>query len=153
MTYTYNKILDQLEGRWICQRTNYIIGNKQINYHKEELKFKQISNIYKTQIDSRLLYQYQLYDKNKDQKACYLFFQQEESEFDTVHKITNDKVKYYRLKIHTHNSIKIKSVKQNIVYYEYIYLINPRFKIIISILRKNQKYLAISFISEIRISH
>nr|YP_063659.1 conserved hypothetical plastid protein [Gracilaria tenuistipitata var. liui]Q6B8Q1.1 RecName: Full=Chromophore lyase CpcS/CpeS homolog [Gracilaria tenuistipitata var. liui]AAT79734.1 conserved hypothetical plastid protein [Gracilaria tenuistipitata var. liui] len=148
---TYKNILDKLVGKWIHQRTSYFIHNQQIDYHQEEIKLKQIDNIYISTKDNNSLYQYELSNKINNQKIYYIFSKQEESEFGKLHKITNDEIKYYRFTIHTHNCIKIESVRENISYNEYIYLINNRFKITISILKRGQKYLATSFISEIKI--
>nr|YP_010195932.1 hypothetical protein LK221_pgp123 [Gracilaria bursa-pastoris]UAD83329.1 hypothetical protein [Gracilaria bursa-pastoris] len=146
----YENILNKLEGKWKCQRTHYFIHHNKVSYDQKEIKLKQIHNI--SQKEDNVLYHYQLNNSKNYQKTYYLFFKKEQSEFGKLHKITNDEIKYYRFKIYTHDCIKIESVKARIVYYEYIYFINPKFKITISVLKENQKYLAISFISEIKIS-
>nr|YP_009244474.1 hypothetical protein Gchil_055 [Agarophyton chilense]AMK96716.1 hypothetical protein Gchil_055 [Agarophyton chilense]ASP44611.1 hypothetical protein [Agarophyton chilense]UAD84355.1 hypothetical protein [Agarophyton chilense] len=148
---TYKNILDKLVGKWIHQRTNYFIHNQQINYHQEEINLKEIKNISISKKDNNLFYQYELSNNINDQKIYYIFSKEEQSKFGQAHKITNNEVKYYRFIIHTHNCIKIESAKADISYNEYIYLINSKFKITISILKRGQKYLAISFISEIKI--
>nr|YP_010196347.1 hypothetical protein LKZ37_pgp121 [Gracilaria cearensis]UAD83744.1 hypothetical protein [Gracilaria cearensis] len=149
----YENILNKLEGKWICQRTNYFIHHNKGSYDQREIKLKQMHNINISQEEDNIVYHYQLHNPQNNQKTYYLFFKKEQSEFGELHKITNDQIKYYRFKIYTYNCIKIESVKEKIVYYEYIYLINPKFKITISVLKENQKYLAVSFISEIKISN
>nr|YP_010197981.1 hypothetical protein LK227_pgp121 [Gracilaria multipartita]UAD86397.1 hypothetical protein [Gracilaria multipartita] len=149
----YENILNKLEGKWKCQRTNYFIHHNKASYDQKEIKLKQINNIHILQKKDNILYHYKLNNPKNNQKTYYLFFAKEQSEFGKLHKITNDQIKYYRFKIYTHNCIRIESVKERILYYEYIYFINPKFKIIISVLKENQKYLAISFISEIKISN
>nr|YP_009732145.1 hypothetical protein [Gracilaria spinulosa]QHS70761.1 hypothetical protein [Gracilaria spinulosa] len=148
----YNNILNKLEGKWTCQRTDYFIYHNQVTYDQKKIKLKQIYNVNTLQKEDNTAYHYQLHDPENNQKTYYLFFKKEQSEFGKLHKITSDQIKYYRFKIYTHNCIKIESVKEKIIYYEYIYFINPKFKITLSVLKENQKYLAISFISEIKIS-
>nr|YP_010196756.1 hypothetical protein LKZ11_pgp123 [Gracilaria cliftonii]UAD84560.1 hypothetical protein [Gracilaria cliftonii] len=149
---TYENILNKLEGKWICQRTNYFIHNKEVIYNKQQIKLKQISNMYMPKKENHIIYNYQLYNTKNRDKTYYLFLKQEKSQLGELHKITNDEIKYYRFKIYKNNCIKIESIKNNIVYHEYIYLINPKFKITICVLKKNQQYLATSFISEIKVS-
>nr|YP_009510627.1 hypothetical protein [Gracilaria ferox]AXI96300.1 hypothetical protein [Gracilaria ferox]UAD85784.1 hypothetical protein [Gracilaria ferox] len=148
---TYENILNQLEGKWICQRTNYFIHQTKISYDQKEIKLQQVHNTNISQQENNILSHYQLNGINNNQKTYYLFFKKERSEFGQLHKVTNNQIKYYRFKVYTYNCIKIESVKEKIVYYEYIYFINPKFKITISVLKENQKYLAISFISEIQV--
>nr|YP_010198185.1 hypothetical protein LK226_pgp121 [Gracilaria ornata]UAD86601.1 hypothetical protein [Gracilaria ornata] len=150
---TYENILNKLEGKWICQRTNYFIHHNQVSYDQKKIKLKQIHNINISPKEDNTVYHYQLHNPENNQKIYYLFFKKEQSKFGKLHKITNDQIKYYRFKIYTHNCIKIESVKEKIVYYEYIYFINSKFTITISVLKENQKYLAISFISGIKISN
>nr|YP_010198595.1 hypothetical protein LK037_pgp094 [Gracilaria pacifica]UAD87011.1 hypothetical protein [Gracilaria pacifica] len=150
---TYENIFDKLEGKWICQQTNYFIHNQKVIYDQRNITFEQIHNINISEQEDDILYHYKLYNKKNNQKIYYLFFKQQQSEFGELHKITNDQIMYYRFKIYTYNCIKIESVKESILYYEYIYLINPKFKITISVLKENQKYLAVSFITEIKISN
>nr|YP_009510422.1 hypothetical protein [Gracilaria caudata]YP_010196139.1 hypothetical protein LK014_pgp124 [Gracilaria caudata]AXI96095.1 hypothetical protein [Gracilaria caudata]UAD83536.1 hypothetical protein [Gracilaria caudata] len=149
----YENILNKLEGQWICQRSNYFIHKKKVDYNKQEINLKQIENIYIREKEDHLIYNYHLYNKKNYERTYYLFFQDKRSNIGELHKITNDEIKYYRFKIYTHNCIKIESVKKNILYYEYIYLINPKFKITICVLKENHKYLAASFISEIKVSN
>nr|UAD87797.1 hypothetical protein [Gracilaria textorii] len=149
----YKNIVNKLEGKWICQRTNYFIHHNKISYGQKEIKLKQIHKINISQEENDIVNHYQLHNLQNNQKTYYLFFQKEQCDFGKLHKITNDQIKYYRFKIYTYNCIKIESVTERIVYYEYIYLINPKFKITISVLKENQKYLALSFISEIKISN
>nr|UAD87186.1 hypothetical protein [Gracilaria pacifica] len=150
---TYENILDELEGKWICQQTNYFIHNQKVIYDQRNITFEQIYNTNISEQKDDILYNYKLYNKKNNQKIYYLFFKQQTSEFGELHKITNDQITYYRFKIYTYNCIKIESVQKNILYYAYIYLINPKFKITISVLKENQKYLAVSFITEIKISN
>ncbi|KAI0556478.1 ycf58 (chloroplast) [Gracilaria domingensis] len=150
---TYKNILDRLEGKWICQRTNYFIHHNKISYDQKEIKLKEIHNMNISPVEGNLVHHYQLQNPKNNQKTYYLFFRKEQSEFGKLHKIINDQIKYYRFKIYTYNCIKIESVKEKIVYCEYIYLINPKFKITISVLKEKQKYLAVSFMSEIKISN
>nr|YP_009510831.1 hypothetical protein [Gracilaria gracilis]AXI96504.1 hypothetical protein [Gracilaria gracilis] len=150
---TYENILNKLEGKWICQRTNYFLHNQKIIYDQSNMTLEQMKNINILEQKDNILYHYKLYNKKNNQKSYYLFFKQKQSGFGELHKITNDKIMYYRFKIYTYNCIKIESVQNNVVYYEYIYLINPKFKIIISVLKENQKYLAASFVTEIKISN
>nr|YP_010199175.1 hypothetical protein LK225_pgp121 [Crassiphycus usneoides]UAD88624.1 hypothetical protein [Crassiphycus usneoides] len=149
----YENILNKLEGQWLCQRTNYFIHNKKVTYNKQEISLKQANNIYIPEKEKYTIYNYQLYNKKNHERTYYLFFKQDQSHIGELHKITNDQIKYYRFTIHTNNCIKIESVKKNVLYNEYIYLINPKFKIIICVLKENQKYLAASFISEIKVSN
>nr|YP_009732408.1 hypothetical protein [Gracilaria textorii]QHS70962.1 hypothetical protein [Gracilaria textorii] len=150
---TYKNILNKLEGKWTRQTTNCFIYHKQASYDQKTIKLKQIHNIHISQKEDNIVYHYQLHNPENNQKTYYLFSKKKQSEFGELHKITNDRIKYYRFKIYTHNCIKIESVKERVVYYEYIYFVNPKFKITLSVLKENQKYLAISFISEIRISN
>uniref|UniRef100_A0AAU7YQQ0 Ycf58 n=1 Tax=Gracilaria hainanensis TaxID=2871843 RepID=A0AAU7YQQ0_9FLOR len=150
---TYENILNKLEGKWICQRTNYFLDEKKINYNQREIKLQQIHNINISQKKDDIVYHYQIHSPQNNQKIYYLFFKKKQSEYGELHKITNDQIKYYRFKIYTCNCIKIESVKKSIIYYEYIYLINPKFKITIAVLKNKHKYLAASFISEIKISN
>nr|YP_009019667.1 hypothetical protein [Gracilaria salicornia]AHH24635.1 hypothetical protein [Gracilaria salicornia]UAD87592.1 hypothetical protein [Gracilaria salicornia] len=151
----YNNILNSLEGQWTCQKTYYFLADKKINYDQKDIKLKQIYN-HKLNIshqEDNIICTYQVCSSKNQQKVYYLFCKKERSEFGELHKITNDQIKYYRFTIYTYNCIKIESVKDNIIYYEYIYFINPKFKITISVLKEKQKYLATSFISEIKISN
>nr|YP_010198972.1 hypothetical protein LK147_pgp119 [Hydropuntia urvillei]UAD88421.1 hypothetical protein [Hydropuntia urvillei] len=144
----YKNILNKLEGTWICQRTNYYIDNNKINDYQKEIQIKKIHTINNLKAKDYFFDKYQIFNKN----IQYLFFQPNKSELGKVQQIINNQIKYYKFKICTSNYIKIEFIKTNVIYYEYIYFINSRFRITICILKKNYKYLAISFISEIKIS-
>nr|YP_009511034.1 hypothetical protein [Hydropuntia rangiferina]AXI96707.1 hypothetical protein [Hydropuntia rangiferina]UAD87390.1 hypothetical protein [Hydropuntia rangiferina] len=149
----YKNILNKLEGKWIYQRTDYYANNKNTNYYQKEIQIKKKRNINQLYSEEHLTYNYQISNREKNEEIDYIFFKPNKSNFGKIHRITDDSINYYRFIIYSCNSIKIESVQQNLIYNEYIYLINSKFRISICILKKNHKYLAISFISEIKISH
>nr|YP_009497942.1 Ycf58 [Gracilaria changii]ART65206.1 Ycf58 [Gracilaria changii] len=149
----YKNILNKLEGKWICQKTVYFIRNNQVIYNKQKIEIKQVYNIHTLKKTKSMIYNYQLYNIKDNNKTYYLFLKEDKSEFGELRKITNDEIKYYRFKTYKNNCIKIESIKKNIIYHEYIYLINPNFKVTICLLKKNKNYLATSFVSAIRVSN
>nr|YP_009731945.1 hypothetical protein [Gracilaria edulis]QHS70557.1 hypothetical protein [Gracilaria edulis]UAD85577.1 hypothetical protein [Gracilaria edulis] len=149
----YKNILNKLEGKWIYQRTDYYTNNKKINYYQKEIQIEKKCNINQLYQEEHLIYKYEIFNRETNEKIDYIFFKPNKSNFGKIHRINNNCINYYRFIIYSCNSIKIESVQQNLIYKEYIYLINSKFRISICILKKNHKYLATSFVSEIKISH
>nr|YP_009237742.1 hypothetical protein [Gracilariopsis lemaneiformis]YP_009294652.1 hypothetical protein Gch_053 [Gracilariopsis chorda]AJO68546.1 hypothetical protein [Gracilariopsis lemaneiformis]AML79963.1 hypothetical protein [Gracilariopsis lemaneiformis]AOM66912.1 hypothetical protein Gch_053 [Gracilariopsis chorda]UAD88827.1 hypothetical protein [Gracilariopsis chorda] len=148
----YQSFLSKLEGNWISQKTDYFTNTKKIEYSQSYIQLKKVKNILKiTEKNKNILCNYVFYNKNNQTQGYYIFFKDSKSYYGNIKKITNNQINHYIFKIYTNNCIKIEYVKNNIIYREYIYFINDRFKITISLLKDYNKYLAISFISEIKI--
>nr|YP_010199378.1 hypothetical protein LK036_pgp129 [Gracilariopsis tenuifrons]UAD89236.1 hypothetical protein [Gracilariopsis tenuifrons] len=145
----YQNFLSKLEGNWMSQTTNYFTNIKKIEYSQSCIELKKVKNISKN--NKNMLCNYILYNKNNQTQGYYIFFKDSKSYHGNIKKVTNNQIDHYIFRIYTSNCIKIEYVKNNIIYQEYIYFINDRFKITISLLKKYHKYLSISFISEIKI--
>nr|YP_009511654.1 hypothetical protein [Melanthalia intermedia]AXI97531.1 hypothetical protein [Melanthalia intermedia] len=148
------KLLDQLQGKWISQKTNYFIKNKSMKFNQSQIQLSKIATtISDKDIDKTTncySRSYEFYDIHSKQRACYLFCKQTSEKHGSIQKITRTKTKYYTFTTYAKDCLKIEYISRDLTYEEYIHFIKPKFKIIISILKRENKYVAISFISEIK---
>lgn len=151
------KFLDQLRGKWISQKTNYFIKDRSIKFSQSAIQLNRINarmnNYDKNGIANCELNGYELYNTDSREKACYLFQQKISKRCGNVRKITRTKTKYCTFEIYAKNCLKIECTSRNLVNEEYIYFVKPEFKIIITTLKKENRYLAVSFISEIQVAN
>nr|YP_009511239.1 hypothetical protein [Gracilariopsis longissima]AXI97116.1 hypothetical protein [Gracilariopsis longissima]UAD89032.1 hypothetical protein [Gracilariopsis longissima] len=148
----YQNFLSKLEGNWMSQTTNYFTNTKKIEYNQSYIELKKVENISDISKNNKnMLCNYILYNKNNQIQGYYIFFKDSKSHYGNIKKVTNNQIDHYIFRIYTNNCIKIEYVENDIIYQEYIYFINDRFRITISLLKKYYKYLSISFISEIKI--
>nr|YP_009500297.1 hypothetical protein [Gracilariopsis heteroclada]AXE43459.1 hypothetical protein [Gracilariopsis heteroclada] len=148
----YKHFLSKLEGNWISQKTDYFTHTKKIEHNQSYIELKKVENILKiSKKNQNILCNYIFYNKTNQTQGYYIFLKDSKSHYGNIKKITNNQINDYTFNFYTHNCIKIECVKNDLIYQEYIYFINDRFKIIISLLKDYHKYLAVSFISEIKI--
>nr|YP_009511442.1 hypothetical protein [Gracilariopsis mclachlanii]AXI97319.1 hypothetical protein [Gracilariopsis mclachlanii] len=148
----YQHFLSKLEGNWISQKTDYFTNTKKIKHSQSYIELKKVENILKiSKNNQNILCNYVFYNKNNQTQGYCIFLKDSKSHYGNIKKITNNQIDHYTFNFYTNNCIKIECVKNDLIYQEYIYFINDRFKIIISLLKDYHKYLAISFISEIKI--
>lgn len=144
-----NHFFKNLQGNWISQKNIYFLNNKKQNKYKEQISIIQYKNI----ID---LYQEELYKYKINIISKKNQLNQEYSTLNIYPKKIIKKIdrvsKLYKIYFISNNLLKIQSnsINNKFTYNEYIYLINPNFKISIGILTKSKKYIATILTSYIK---
>nr|QVY58190.1 hypothetical protein [Eucheuma denticulatum] len=149
MQQMLQKLVNTLEGRWTSQKTIYDFTNKKIDTHNSIVN---ISLIKFTNISVNLAYVCKYENSNK-KKITYNYIAQNKQLpiIGKIEKADTSIVTEYMFQLQDKNNLKIQYHDKNILYTEYIYFIQENFKLSFVIIKKEQKYIAIGFISDIKI--
>nr|YP_010903854.1 hypothetical protein REP96_pgp121 [Hypnea musciformis]WCH56905.1 hypothetical protein [Hypnea musciformis] len=149
MTFTLENLTDYLEGKWISNQTIYNLKNKKTYNNKfiteipsltslNDINLNNIICITKTH-NQYTIYQYSLPNLlNKKQGF--------------INKTKNKRIKKYIYVFNSTKILKVTNFIKNIKYTEYIYFIDINFKLSFSIMKIYDKYNAICFTSDIKLS-
>uniref|UniRef100_UPI003002F6EE Ycf58 n=1 Tax=Anunuuluaehu liula TaxID=3049639 RepID=UPI003002F6EE len=148
MNLQLNTLFDNIEGKWLSHKTIYYLNTKKININKCQKQIIRLKNLslenngyicrYKNLSDQEIVYNY-IPTTNKY------------STFGILQKIYNNCIKEYQFQLKDNNNLKIRYIRQDIKYTEYIYTVNTNFRISIVIIKRLNQYIAICFNSEIKI--
>nr|YP_009295340.1 Ycf58 [Dasya binghamiae]AOH77352.1 Ycf58 [Dasya binghamiae] len=131
-------------GNWITKKSIYLLKQKIEHRYEENFnieKNKYIKNSYNCYLNNLI---------NLDKYNIFLY--QLNFINQNIIKIKNSLEQKYTFKLLDKNLIKIQNIinHNNLVYQEYIYLINKNLKISFGFLRNKKKYLLIVFTSYIK---
>ena len=149
-----NIFLKNIEGTWISQKTIYYVNKKKFSFIKTKNQIKQVdtSNI----IDNLLLPienfdALQIINLNKGKNIGNFFILNKKDNLSNLTKVSNSLKDNGHLKIYSNNCLKIKFTRNKISYIEYLYVIKNNFKISIGLIKMNNKYIAATFTSCIKV--
>nr|YP_010986005.1 chromophore lyase CpcS/CpeS-like protein [Grateloupia asiatica]WOL36923.1 chromophore lyase CpcS/CpeS-like protein [Grateloupia asiatica] len=155
MKFKANTFLKAMEGSWTSQKTTYYLKTNQICYNQFNYIFKRSKFLRNDSNINRLnclAYILEFYTNDQKQQDYYHFSQTSQDDLGFIAKHHNKNLDSYRYSIHKNNCLKIEYKMANIEYIEYIYAINQTFTTNVSLLKKSNKYMAISFASNIKIT-
>lgn len=144
-----NHFFENLQGNWISQKNIYFLTTKQQNKYKEQISIIKYNK--EVNISQDKLYQYKIYIASKKDQSNQQYSNLNICEQKIIKEV-NKVNKLYDIHFISSDLLKIQlnSLHNNFIYDEYIYSINPNFKISISILKKSNKYIATILTSYIR---
>nr|YP_009296002.1 chromophore lyase [Schizymenia dubyi]AOM64937.1 chromophore lyase [Schizymenia dubyi] len=149
MTTSLETFLQKIEGEWLSQETIYYLQTK---YEQNNLSTVNIKYLASNKKQDKKSEAYKITYNINNFLSEYYFSHLYDNNFGIIEKYTNKHNKTYEFKIHSHNCIEIKTYKANIEYIEYLYLIDHNLKLSLSLLKKFDKYISISFNSKIKIA-
>ena len=147
MSLKLKNLLINTEGSWISQRTIYYLKSKKLkNFNIKHYFSTQNSTgkISKQNLFNKDVYMLEWCNINTPKQNLYLFEK-------NIKKIYQNIIKEYSCTQYKNNYLEIKYRKKNIECLEYFYQISQTFRISIGLIKKEDKYVAISFTSEIQI--
>nr|YP_010986205.1 chromophore lyase CpcS/CpeS-like protein [Polyopes affinis]WOL37123.1 chromophore lyase CpcS/CpeS-like protein [Polyopes affinis] len=153
MKVQLNTFLQIMEGNWISQKTTYFLKNNQVYLNQ----FKYILDIstdltFNNNVNQENFGHFNLeYHKNNIKlKDNYIFTYTNQNDLGLIKKKTRKKLSNYQYSIYASNCLMIKHKDKNVEYIEYIHKINSKFIISMALLKKSDKYIAISCSSNIK---
>nr|QVY57986.1 hypothetical protein [Betaphycus gelatinus] len=143
------KLVNTLEGKWISQKTIYDFTTKKIDIQNSSID---ISLIKFKNISANLAYICE-YENIHKKKITYNYITRNTQLpiIGKIEKADNYIVTEYIFRLRDKNNLKIQYYDKNVSYTEYTYFIHENFKLSIVIVKKANKYIAICFISDIKI--
>nr|YP_009296206.1 hypothetical protein Sebd_054 [Sebdenia flabellata]AOM65141.1 hypothetical protein Sebd_054 [Sebdenia flabellata] len=155
MVHKIYDFLTNLEGEWISQQTVYYINTKKVNVHKIKNKIMRMKtnniNIIDTLSSStNNIYTLKYVDLNTDNISSNIFIVRDQSNLGHLQKIYSESKQNYIYKLCSDSSLQIQYIDKVNCYSEYIYVLNKNFRISIGIMKKLEKYIAVSFTSHIK---
>lgn len=153
MNNTLNLLFDEVEGKWIYHQTFYCLINKVIKINKQNIYITKLNSLKKQEYINRHNYYIYEYKKSSNKKFVSQYSYKENSipTSGIIQKIENSIKTKYDFKSYEKKYLKVSYNKKEVKYCEYIYTINNNLRISIIIIKKLNKYLAISFTSQIKI--
>nr|YP_009541579.1 hypothetical protein [Synarthrophyton chejuense]AYR05588.1 hypothetical protein [Synarthrophyton chejuense] len=158
--------LENIEGDWIVQSTNYSLLNYRLNTFKDKIYWKPVKYINKT-IEKNLtsfitrysITDYNIYIKqskkqNLSQSLYHFFLYNDQNNKGHIIKLNGAGkiINQASFKYANKNYIYLTYKNKNYYIKELVYFVNPNLKIIKSIIKNKKKCIGISFSSEIRIN-
>nr|YP_010986407.1 chromophore lyase CpcS/CpeS-like protein [Pachymeniopsis lanceolata]WOL37325.1 chromophore lyase CpcS/CpeS-like protein [Pachymeniopsis lanceolata] len=150
MKFQANTFLKAMEGSWISQKTIFYLKTNQICCNQFNYTIKK-NHFLRNDSNINNLNCLEFYNINKKQKDYYNFIQTNQDNLGYITKNYNQNIDSYKYSIYKHNCLKIEYKTSKVEYIEYIYVINQTFMTNISLLKKSDKYMAISFASNIKL--
>lgn len=150
MASNSNDLLIHIQGNWISQRTIYYLKTKKIKTFNIKNNVNSINKSHIIFNKNFINYDdniFEWYINNKLSINLYLF----SKSLNNISKIERNIHKEYKCIKENNNYLKIKCVNKDIECLEYIYYISKTFRISIGLIKKLNKYIAISFTSDIKI--
>nr|QVY58393.1 hypothetical protein [Kappaphycus striatus] len=149
MKQILQKIVNTLEGQWLSQKTIYDLINKKMDVQNSNIN---ISLIKFTNISVNLAYICE-YKNINTQKITYNYITQNQQLpiVGKIEKANNYTVIEYIFKLRDKKNLKIQYYNKTVLYTEYIYFVNQNFKLSVVIIKKENKYIAVCFLSDIKI--
>jgi len=150
MSLNLQKLLTHMQGSWVSQRTIYYLKTKKIKNFNRSHNFKLGKSNYWTLNNDLLKNNMQVIEwcnTNQINKNLYVFF----DKLNYIKKLNQDIVKEYECLHQKNQYIEIKYQQKDLQCFEYFYYISKTFRISIGLIKKTNKYIAISFTSEIQI--
>lgn len=150
MTLKSSYFLNNTVGDWTAQRTIYYLKQKKIKTFTTKISIHEY-NTPDFMLDKHLynfdhnLIKWHNFDQTRS--SFYLFTKS----LNIIHKINNNQNIEYEYTIFYPNCLQVKNTIGDIECIEYIYNINTNFKISISFIKQQHKYIAIVFTSDIKI--
>nr|YP_009293851.1 chromophore lyase [Ahnfeltia plicata]AOM65539.1 chromophore lyase [Ahnfeltia plicata]UAT97220.1 chromophore lyase [Ahnfeltia plicata]UAT97425.1 chromophore lyase [Ahnfeltia plicata] len=155
--------LNQIEGKWISQRTTYYMKNNKIDNNKAEFIIRRLKNIDSliqtdNQYSTQGMKKYDAYsitwNSIPKQNIVYnIFSTDSDLHAGSIRKVDNQIYTKYNFYLENSNSLQLNYVENNIQSTEKIHFVNPNLRISTSIIKKFGKCIAISFASEIKIDN
>nr|YP_010502485.1 chromophore lyase CpcS/CpeS-like protein [Grateloupia turuturu]UXC96898.1 chromophore lyase CpcS/CpeS-like protein [Grateloupia turuturu] len=149
MKFKINKFLKAMEGSWISQKTTYYLKTNQICCNQFNYVIKKNKTL-RNNSNAGELNCLEFYDTNNNKKDYYNFSPTNQDNLGFITQHSNKNLDNYKYSIYKHDCLKIEYKAANIEYIEYIYAINETFTTNVSLLKKSDKYMAISFSSNIK---
>lgn len=149
MNKNLESFLQTIQGTWILQKTTYYIHNQSLEIYTSENTIsiqKKLDNICEEQISQYYYVKNTDINKNEERSQILIVNQQ-----DIRLKIINDKINYNgTLNLYSDKYINKIFIYKNICYSEFNYPITPKFLLSIGVIKKNNRYIAVTFASYIK---
>ena len=144
------RLIQYLEGKWICQQTIYDSTNKIININEQKIDCLALKKVDKVEL---INCSYTCtYLNNKKIVYKYINFNNCYPIKGTIKKLDRNIITNYFFRLENENFLKIEYLNNNMKYTEYIYFLHKNFNLSITLLKTIKQYNAICFISRIKIN-
>lgn len=144
-------LLEQIQGKWISQKTTYYIKNQKSSLHISDNEIfitEKVLNLYASDNDLHKSYYLNSINLNTDERTSRLFIQNKNN---INLQIINNIISYNgNLYFYSDNFFKTVFIHENIKYIEYTYIITKNFILSIGIIKLKHKYIAVTFTSYIK---
>nr|WCH56306.1 hypothetical protein [Hypnea sp.] len=151
MQQTLGNLINHLEGIWVSNQTVYDFKNKTIHNYKFDIEVSLLNKLSHSKTHTQYMCKY----KNIHNKIIYNYILQPalHQKYGTIEKIEDNEIVKYVVIFDSNRRFKISYSQQDIVYTEHLFFLHKNFKLSIGIIKKANKYKAISFTSDIKVIH